>query len=125
MKAGTSRPVKVLFHSAKAAVKVFRSSSGLKETRYNRVYITPDRTPEERVEKRKLVTGMKEKIRSELQQYHYTKNGAFQSKEKVSTAPPDPSRCSCALSRVCFCFGDTCFKPPLHKSAILGREPAY
>ena len=65
VKQGASRPVKILFRSNEAADTALRYSSGLKETPYSKVFLTPDQTPEERTERRNLVKEMKEKIGSE------------------------------------------------------------
>ena len=61
----------VLFQSSDAAARMLRSGTTLKDSRYIRVYITPERTREEREERRTLVTATKEKISSEPQRYHY------------------------------------------------------
>ena len=93
VKAGNSRPVKVLFHSADSASRVLKSSSALKSSPYSKVFITPDRSPEERKERKKLVEEMKQKIRSEPQRYHFIRNAAVLSREKDSSTP-EPVRAS-------------------------------
>ena len=88
VKEGATRPVKVLFHSHEAAVQALRCSPSLKKTStYSKVFMTPDLTPEERTERRKLVKDMKEKIANAPQRYHYIKNGVICSREKESSTP--------------------------------------
>ena len=60
----------------------------LKDSRYSRVYITPDRTREEREERKTLVTAIKEKINSEPQRYHYIRDGVVCSREKETSSTP-------------------------------------
>ena len=88
VKQGTARPVKVLFQSSDAAARVLRSATTLKDSRYSRVYITPDRTREEREERKTLVNAMKEKISSEPQRYHYIRDGVVCSREKETSSTP-------------------------------------
>ena len=87
VKPETVRPVKVLFNSEETAVRVLKCSSSLKSTRHTRVYITPDRTPEERTERKRLVEVVKEKMVSEPQRYHFIRNGAVHSKDKETSTP--------------------------------------
>ena len=84
---GLIRPVKIIFHSTDAASRVLRNSAALKnQTCYSRVYIIPDRSPQERAKRRTLVTVMKEKIVSEPQRYHFIKDGVVCSRDR---APPE------------------------------------
>ncbi len=88
-KQGVPQPVKVHFHSSEAADNVLRNASSLKPTsKYSKVFVSPDLSPEERVVRRKLVNELKEKIKREPQSYHYIRNGAICSRTKISASPP-------------------------------------
>ena len=117
-KPGAVRPVKVLFHSSEVAARVLRSSTSLRETCYSRVYITPDRTLEERNERRTLVTAMKEKIGSEPQRYHYIRNGTVCSREKVSRPTPETAPSPHVPATV-----TRTLAPPTDKSGVLPPTP--
>ena len=74
--------------SSEIPVQALRYSPSLKKTStYSKVFMTPDLTPEERTERRKLVKDMKEKIANAPQRYHYIKNGVICSREKESSTP--------------------------------------
>ena len=60
----------------------------MKYSPYIRMYITPDRTREEREERRTLVTVMKETISSEPQRYHFIRDGVVCSREKDTSSTP-------------------------------------
>ena len=78
--------MKVLFQSCDAAARVLRGATTLKDSRYRRVYITPDRTREEREEEKTLVTAMKGNISSEPQRYHHIRDGVLCSREKETSS---------------------------------------
>ncbi len=81
------RPVRVSFNSPEAAAEVLRESKGLKQTEdYKGVFVSPDRTPEERAERKKLVVLLKEKIKAEPQQYHFIRSGTICSIDKTPTS---------------------------------------
>ena len=85
-KPGTDRPVRVSFNSSEAAAEVLRESKGLKQSKdYKKVFITPDRTPEERAERKKLVVLLKKKIEAEPKLYHFIRSGTICSVAKTPT----------------------------------------
>ena len=86
VRAGVQRPVKVVFQSSEGAAMVLRSARRLRDTRFSRVFISPDRTREEREERKGLVRQMKEKISSNPEQYHYISNGQVCSRDKVAVS---------------------------------------
>ena len=86
-KEGADRPIRAVFNSREAAADVLSFSSELRQNRnYRDVYVNPDRTIEERSERRKLVALLKEKISSQPDKYHYIKNGT------ICTADKRPDR---------------------------------
>ncbi|KAL5269866.1 hypothetical protein ACHWQZ_G003367 [Mnemiopsis leidyi] len=86
-KEGADRPIRAVFNSREAEADVPSFSSELRQNRnYRDVYVNPDRTIEERSERRKLVAILKEKISSQPDKYHYIKNGT------ICTADKRPDR---------------------------------
>ena len=96
VKEGAERPIKVLLNSSETAARVLRNARVLRgSTRFKKVYVSPDRSREEREQRRTLVAQIKEKISSEPGQYHYIKNGTVCSREKQQ---PPSSHSSTAAS---------------------------
>ena len=90
VKQGLSRPVKVLFNSQDAAARMLKDSSNLRSVaQYGKVFVSPDRTPEERSGRKMLVERMKKKISEEPHKYHFIRNGEICSREK-ETSTPEP-----------------------------------
>ena len=88
LKQGGSRPIKVMFNSSDAATRMLKHSASLRSVApYSKVFLIPDRTPEERTERRKLIGEMKDKITKEPERYHFIRNGAVCSREKDSSTP--------------------------------------
>ena len=86
VKPGIHRAVKVLFQSRDTATSVLAGAKRLKESsELKNVFISPDRSPEERAKRKQLVEQLKEKIRSEPDMYHYIQNGKIQSAEKIKS----------------------------------------
>ena len=72
----TSRPVKAVF-SNKSTVEVFLTRArNLKQSdQYKTVYISPDRSPEEREIHKKLIQQLKNKRDSDKENHHFIKDG--------------------------------------------------
>ena len=71
-----ARPVKVIFsNSTSPRIVLLRSKHLKRSDRYKNVYISPDRTPEERTLHRQLVLTMKNKRADEPGYHHFIKNG--------------------------------------------------
>ncbi len=84
-KPGIDRPVKISFNSAEAAAEVLRLSRGLKKIpAYTTVFINPDRTPDERAARKKLVDILKQKITDDPEKYHFIRNGTVVSTDKLN-----------------------------------------
>ena len=77
-----SRPVKVVLDSSNTLTNLLRKSKELKTTTFKNVYLTPDRTLEQRVEHRKLVAELREKAREMPNEHHFIRNGAVCSQAK-------------------------------------------
>ncbi len=89
-KTETCRPVKVSFQSPESAISVLAGAKSLKQTvELKGVFVSPDRTPEERAERKRLVVVLKKKIQYESGKYHFIRNGKLQCSEKrlVSQSP--------------------------------------
>ena len=66
------RPIKVILRGTEQAVSVLRSGSKLKQSPETKgVYFAPDRSPEERLARKKLVSELREKMKSQPGMYHY------------------------------------------------------
>ena len=86
------------FESKESAVLVLSCAKKLRQlSDYKSVYISPDRSAEERVARRRLVSELKEKIVSEPELYHFIQNGKLQSSEKRTTTPPSSDQPTSAL----------------------------
>ena len=77
-----SRPVKVVLDSSNTLTDLLRKSKELKTTTFKNVYLTPDRTLEQRVEHRKLVAELREKAREMPNKHHFIRNGTVCSQAK-------------------------------------------
>ena len=72
------RPVKVTLSSSSAAQNILSRSRMLRQSdSYKTVFLSPDRTVEERIKHRELVLQLKEKTVSEPNRRHYIKEGAI------------------------------------------------
>ena len=75
-KPGTNRPVKVHFKSREEANETISNAKHLKRSeRYGNVFIAPDRSPEERAQRRKLVQLLREKREREPGSHHFISRG--------------------------------------------------
>ena len=91
--------MKVVLPSSEAVERVLRNAKTLRgTTRFNKVYIAPDRSREEREERKVLVAQIKEKMCSDPQRYHYIKNGVVCSREKESVPSPQSTTSSSSSS---------------------------
>ena len=79
---GKSRPVKVSFKSREEAVFVLKNAKNLKGTQFGNVFISPDRTHEERMERQRLVTELRQRRASEPNNQHYISRGKVYSREQ-------------------------------------------
>ena len=80
------RPVRVVLSSAHSAQSVLVKSRNLRHAdKYKRVFLSPDRTVEERERQRGLVQQLKKKMEEEPQSKHYIKHGQIVSVASDST----------------------------------------
>jgi hypothetical protein len=77
----TPRPVKVTLSSAATVQQILGKSRKLRTSQYDSVYLTPDRTAEQRAEHRQLVEQLKKKGKDEPGRHHYIKAGQIFSTE--------------------------------------------
>ena len=83
VKPGSQRAVKVCFESRESATSVLAGAKELRQVvELKNVFISPDRSPEERAKRRDLVAKLKEKIHSEPGMYHFIQNGKLVSAQK-------------------------------------------
>jgi len=71
----TPRPVKVTLSSAANVQQILGKSRKLRTSQYDAVYLTPDRTAEQRAEHRQLVEQLKKKAEDQPGRHHYIKGG--------------------------------------------------
>ena len=77
------RPIKVKLTSSDAVLSILRNSSALKNSTDNKsIFLSPDRTPEERIAHKKLVDYMRRKMEEEPDSYHYIRGGVIRSVKK-------------------------------------------
>lgn len=82
-----NRPVIVKFRNTDTATGVLRKSQCLKNNgKFNKVFISPDRTTAQRIEQRKLVTQMKEQAADDTSRKFYIRNGQIESSERAEGA---------------------------------------
>ena len=73
---GKIRPVKVTLRSSAAVSQILLKAKQLKNSaKYRSVYISPDRTPEQRLQHKKLVIEMKGKCKDLPGQKHFIRGG--------------------------------------------------
>ena len=90
-----SRPIKVTLNNPDDVRSVLKRSSLLKkspEEYFRKLYLAPDRTLEERKERQKLVSELKNLIESEPGKYHFIKNKQVMSTDKNSSASDDTQK---------------------------------
>ena len=82
---GRPRPIKVTLRSCAAVINIQRKAKNLKNRPATKqVFIAPDRTREEREERKKLVVILKEKIRRDPSKYHFIAENEVRSREMKS-----------------------------------------
>ena len=77
----TPRPVKVVLTSAATVQQILSKSRKLRDSQYKSVFLTPDRTAEQRAEHRQLVLQLKKKGVDEPARHHYIIGGQICSTE--------------------------------------------
>ena len=81
---GKIRPVKVTFSSKDDAKLTVQGGKNLKTSeKYGKVFIAPNRTPEERLKRRKLVQLLREKKTKEPEKQHFIYRDTVCSRDKV------------------------------------------
>ena len=77
------RPVKVLLSSSNAVQQILANSRKLRRTdKFKDVFLSPDRTPDQRIKHKELVNLLKEKLSQEPQMRHFIRAGQICSVEK-------------------------------------------
>ena len=82
---GRHRPIKVTLNSNESVKMVLGKAPNLKKLQtlaYRTWYITPDRNREEQAAHQKLVSELREKIKTDSTRYHYIKDGKVMSVDK-------------------------------------------
>ena len=73
-----ARPVKVTVGSAATAMEVLNRAKQLKNSnQFARVFISPDRSPTQRAERKKLVLELKRKATDEPDKHHFIRGGVI------------------------------------------------
>ena len=82
---GVTRPVKVILASGDVAQRVVKNAGRLKRSeKFKEVYLSADRTIEERRARKELVVRLKEKRDSEPELHHFIRNGTIFSRKNQS-----------------------------------------
>ena len=82
--AARARPVRVTLYSAATAKNILAKTKALKKTvRYSSVFITPDRSPEQREAHRQLVQELKKRTTEKPTERHYISGGRVWSVDKA------------------------------------------
>ena len=77
-KPGGSRPVKVYLNSQEDAQTTVKNAKYLKNSKqFGKVFVAPNRNPEERMERRRLVQLLREERQKEPERHRYISRGAF------------------------------------------------
>jgi hypothetical protein len=85
-KKSVARPVKVTFSSATTVKQILMNSKKLRQIeKYKNVFLSPDRTIDQRVQHRELVQQLKDKTKEEPLRYHYIKGGLICSTDSDKT----------------------------------------
>ena len=81
VKPGAKRPVKVTFRNNTVSRQVLATASKLRDSeKFSTVFISPDRTPEQRVIHRDLVVELKRRRAEERDKTHFIRSGKVESK---------------------------------------------
>ena len=74
--AGISRPIRFKVQSSDSVYQILRKAKQLRDTEgYERVFISPDRTVEERISRQKLVNELKEKRAADPNKHYIIRKG--------------------------------------------------
>ena len=85
-----SRPVKVSLRNSDIAHRLLGKAKQLKTTTaYRKVYIAPDRSPEERIKHRKLVAEMRQKARDNPALYYFIYAGSIGCRDRQTDETSD------------------------------------
>ena len=77
------RPVKIAVSDSNTVQRILRKSRHLrKKDQYKTVFISPDRSPDERAEHKGLVLELKEKVKKEPNKVHFIQGGQLCSRDK-------------------------------------------
>ena len=88
---GKSRPIKVRMRNANSATQAIVSGRKLRgKSETEGVYIAPDRTPEQRAERRRLVAIMRERRKSDPSHFHCIRRGTVLSRDRFVSASEAP-----------------------------------
>ena len=80
------RPVKVVLTSASSANQILTKSGKLKHVpQFEKVYLRPDMSTEERAARKILVVELKQAIEDQPTRHHYIQSGTICSRDKVTT----------------------------------------
>ena len=79
-----ARPVRVTLYNAATAMQILAKTKALKKTvSYSSVFITPDRTPEQRETHRQLVQELKRRSAEKPSERHYISGGRVWSVDRA------------------------------------------
>ena len=79
-----SRPVKVSLRNSETVHQILLKAKNLrKSTAHRKVYVAPDRSPEERAKHRKLVAEMKRRASEDPDMYYYILSGEIFFRDKA------------------------------------------
>ena len=82
-KSGFARPIRFRVQNSATVYQILRKAKKLKDVDgYKAIYLSPDRTPEERNTRRKLVEQLKEKRLSDTEKLYYIRRGEIISLNK-------------------------------------------
>ena len=77
------RPVKVTMDSSMIVSDILRKSKDLKQSVFDKVFLKPDRTMEQRKKHRDLVAKLKQNIKDSPDKHHFIRNGEVCHEDKV------------------------------------------
>ena len=82
VRVASKRPVRVTVDKTDTVFEVLKAAKNLKQSEHSNVYISLDKSPEERAERRKLVQEMKKKIEENPSQKLFIRKGKICSAEE-------------------------------------------
>ena len=84
---GVVRPIKVTLGSSETVHRVLSKAGQLQKSQQHRgIYLSVDRTQEERLARKKLVEQLKQKREAEPEHYHFIRNNTILSRSKTSVS---------------------------------------